>query len=104
MTGVAALRRQISGEVFVQGDSHYERLRLGWDTTLQQFPALIVVPRSVADVVAAQRHLSLRLSAQRACSLGGPSSNRTIGTTTTSCSIGETTASAIPRSRLRLWT
>ncbi len=53
--GYDALRRKISGELFVRGASEYERLRRGWDLSIDQFPALIIVPRSVADVAAGAR-------------------------------------------------
>ena len=55
MTGYEALQRQISGQLFTRDDPEYERLRRGWDLSINQFPALILVPRSVADVSAGVR-------------------------------------------------
>ena len=55
MTEYTALRQQVSGDVLVRGDRDYERLRRGWDLSIDQFPALILVPRTVADVVAGVR-------------------------------------------------
>jgi FAD/FMN-containing dehydrogenase len=55
MTGYEGLRRQISGDLFERDDPHYERLRRGWDLSIDQFPALILVPRTVADVAAGVR-------------------------------------------------
>ncbi len=52
---VRALQRLISGDVFVRDDLDYERLRRGWDLSINHFPALILVPRNVADVAAGIR-------------------------------------------------
>lgn len=54
--GDASLRRlidAIEGEVIVPSDTDYDSARMGWNLTVQQFPAVIVVADSVADVVAA---------------------------------------------------
>jgi hypothetical protein len=50
-----ALRQQVSGEVFAPGDAEYDRLRRGWDLTIDQHPALVLVPRGAADVAAGVR-------------------------------------------------
>jgi len=56
MTGYErALRPQVAGDVFIRGDTDYDRLRRGWDLSINQFPALILVPRNVADVAAGVR-------------------------------------------------
>jgi FAD/FMN-containing dehydrogenase len=50
-----ALRQQVSGEVFAPGDAEYDRLRRGWDLTIDQHPALVLVPEGAPDVAAGVR-------------------------------------------------
>jgi hypothetical protein len=51
----SALKQRVSGEVLVSDSAHYERLRRGWDLSVDQRPALILVPRDAADVAAGVR-------------------------------------------------
>jgi FAD/FMN-containing dehydrogenase len=52
---VRALRERIVGDVFVRGDPDYERFRRGWDLSIDQYPALVLVPREVSDIAAGIR-------------------------------------------------
>ena len=52
---VRALRERIVGDVFVRGDADYERFRRGWELSIDQYPALVLVPREVSDIVAGVR-------------------------------------------------
>lgn len=54
-SAVAALRRQIFGQVLVEGDNGYDGERSGWNLLSQGRPAVIVVPESAHDVSAAVR-------------------------------------------------
>lgn len=47
------LRSQLQGYALLPGDDGYDRARLAWVPTFDQHPALIVVPESSSDVVAA---------------------------------------------------
>jgi FAD/FMN-containing dehydrogenase len=49
------LRSQIHGQVITPQDANYEQERLGWNRLVNQYPALIVIPASTADVCAAVR-------------------------------------------------
>jgi FAD/FMN-containing dehydrogenase len=53
---IDGLRSRISGAVITPGDPDYDTARLAWNLTVDQHPALIVVPESVDDVVEAVRH------------------------------------------------
>ena len=51
-----ALRAQVTGGVFVNGDAGYDEARQTWNrTTFDQRPAVVVLPDTSADVVAAVR-------------------------------------------------
>lgn len=52
---VADLRTRITGAVLTSGDTGYDEARAAWNVVVQQRPAVIVVPESVADVAAAVR-------------------------------------------------
>lgn len=52
---IEALRQQFAGSVLTRDDPNYEQLRRGWDLTLDQYPALILVPRDAADIMAGVR-------------------------------------------------
>ncbi|HVT11767.1 MAG TPA: FAD-binding oxidoreductase [Fimbriimonadaceae bacterium] len=57
----AELRRlvdAVQGDVIAPGDVAYDSARMAWNLTVQQFPALIVVADSVADVQAAIEYAS----------------------------------------------
>ncbi len=47
------LRSQLQGYALLPGDDGYDRARRVWTSTFDQHPALIVVPKSPADVAAA---------------------------------------------------
>jgi FAD/FMN-containing dehydrogenase len=49
------LRSGLSGDVFVPGDAGYDRARLAWNLAADQWPAVVVLAASVADVVQAVR-------------------------------------------------
>lgn len=49
------LQQQISGSVLTREDPGYDQTRRGWGLTIDQYPALIVVPNDAADVVAGVR-------------------------------------------------
>jgi len=49
------LRSHLEGEAFVPGDAGYEQARLTWETPFRQQPAMVVLPATTADVVAAVR-------------------------------------------------
>src|SRR3569832_1590837 len=53
----AALRRlrdAVEGQVITPADNDYEGARMAWNLTIQQYPAIIVVADSIADVQAAE--------------------------------------------------
>jgi FAD/FMN-containing dehydrogenase len=53
-TQLQALRQQIQGRVFAVGDDGYDAGRQTWNaTTFEQRPAVVVLPSSASDVVAA---------------------------------------------------
>jgi FAD/FMN-containing dehydrogenase len=58
VTSPTALQSQIQGQVIQPDDSQYEQARLSWNRLVDQYPALIVIPSSTADVAAAMRHAS----------------------------------------------
>lgn len=47
------LKSVIEGAVLVSGDSQYDEARQGWDLSIVQHPAVIVIAKSTADVVEA---------------------------------------------------
>jgi|ADGO01.1.fsa_nt_gi FAD/FMN-containing dehydrogenases len=49
------LRKQIAGIVLTPNDPDYEQKRRAWDLTLEQHPALILIPQNAEDVVAGVR-------------------------------------------------
>ena len=49
----STLRANIQGEVIAPGDPQYDQARLAWNLTVDQHPAVIVVPQHTADVVTA---------------------------------------------------
>lgn len=53
---VAELRQQISGTVLLPEDSDYDVKRRGWNLTVDQHPAVIVIVNDVQDVQAAVRY------------------------------------------------
>jgi FAD/FMN-containing dehydrogenase len=50
------LRSRVSGDVITPDDAGYETARAAWNLTVQQHPAIIVVPATTDDVVEAVRH------------------------------------------------
>ena len=54
-TDVDALRERLRGAVFVAGDPGYDRERAAWNERVDQYPALVLVPHGVEDVVEAVR-------------------------------------------------
>jgi UDP-N-acetylenolpyruvoylglucosamine reductase len=52
----SALQSQIEGQVILRGDAQYEEARLTWNRLVDQYPAVIVLPTSSADVSAAVRY------------------------------------------------
>lgn len=52
---VADLRRRLTGSVEVPGDPGYDAARAAWNLVVDQLPALVVRPRTTADVVEAVR-------------------------------------------------
>src|SRR5215216_3401410 len=49
------LRDQLSGAILLPGDPGYAEKRLAWNRSVDQYPALIVMPEHVQDVQAAVR-------------------------------------------------
>lgn len=49
------LRNQIAGIVLTPNDPDYEQKRRAWDLTLEQHPALILIPQNAEDVAAGVR-------------------------------------------------
>lgn len=52
---LSRLRTTIAGEVITPLDNNYERARQAWNLTVDQHPALIVVPQTTVDIVKAIR-------------------------------------------------
>lgn len=52
---IAVLRETIEGTVAVPGDEEFDRLRAAFNLTWDQHPAVVVAPRSAAEVAAAVR-------------------------------------------------
>jgi len=50
---VAELRSSIQGQVVLPGETQYEEARRGWNLTVNQHPALIVLAETAADIAAA---------------------------------------------------
>ncbi len=48
---LASLKNQISGKLLTNNDSDYDRLRSGWNLSINQYPALILIAQSVDDIV-----------------------------------------------------
>ena len=49
------LRSCVSGQVLTPEDEGYDRARMAWNLTVDQYPALIVIPQSADDIVEAVR-------------------------------------------------
>jgi FAD/FMN-containing dehydrogenase len=52
---LSELRQQVEGDVILPGDAQYDEVRMAWNLTVQQHPALIVRAASADDVAAAAR-------------------------------------------------
>jgi hypothetical protein len=52
---VTGLRTRVQGQVLLPGDAEYDRYRMGWNLTVDQRPALIVLPETAADIAEAAR-------------------------------------------------
>src|SRR5262249_6488873 len=50
---VSELEERLCGEVVRPGDAGYDQARRVWNSTVDRYPALIVRPREVADVIQA---------------------------------------------------
>jgi FAD/FMN-containing dehydrogenase len=50
---LGAFRQTFTGEIITPGDSRYEQARRVWNVMIDRRPALVVQPRSTADVIAA---------------------------------------------------
>jgi FAD/FMN-containing dehydrogenase len=64
---VRALREELTGTVTVAGDAGWDDVRAAWNLAVDQRPAAVVEPETVADVVAAvrfARERGLRVTAQ----------------------------------------
>ncbi len=64
---VQQLEQRIAGSVLTRDDAHYEGTRRGWNLSIDQHPALIVIAENSEDVVAAvrfARDAGLAISAQ----------------------------------------
>ncbi|HJZ38153.1 MAG TPA: FAD-binding protein, partial [Solirubrobacterales bacterium] len=64
----AALRAQVGGDVHIPGEPGYEAERTGFNLTVDQRPAAIVVPRHAKEVAATMRFAAaegLRVAPQR---------------------------------------
>ncbi|MBZ0319608.1 MAG: FAD-binding oxidoreductase [Anaerolineae bacterium] len=55
-TSASLLQQQIKGQVIIPDDANYEQKRRGWNLTINQYPAVIIVAEDVEDVVAAVRY------------------------------------------------
>ncbi len=49
---IALLRQQVLGNVLTREDSRYEQTRRGWNLSINQYPAVILVATDAADVAA----------------------------------------------------
>ncbi len=49
---IARLRQKVMGSVLTRDDSRYEQTRRGWNLSINQYPALILVASDAADVAA----------------------------------------------------
>jgi hypothetical protein len=64
---LAPLRSRFTGDVVAPGDAAYDEARLAWNLAVDQRPAVVAIPESAADVVAAvafARDAGLRLAPQ----------------------------------------
>jgi FAD/FMN-containing dehydrogenase len=52
---VRQLQQQITGTILTPGDLGYDQTRRGWDLSINQYPALILVPENAEDVAAGVR-------------------------------------------------
>ena len=52
---LAQLRSQVTGLVIGPGEPRYDELRMAWNLTVNQHPALIIVAENTADIAAAVR-------------------------------------------------
>src|SRR5687767_13605489 len=50
------LSAQISGTLLRPGDTEYDEMRQGWNLSINQFPALIVLVNDVQDVMTSVRY------------------------------------------------
>ena len=48
------LQQQIEGRVLLPGDPDYDQVRGGWNRSIEQRPALILIAQSARDVVAVE--------------------------------------------------
>ena len=55
LDGLQQLRAEIHGEVLLPDDSRYNQTHQAWNLTVDQHPAVIVVPQSAEDISAAVR-------------------------------------------------
>lgn len=53
---VNALRDEIDGTVIIPGDADYDAARMAWNLAVDQYPALILIAESAADVAAGVRY------------------------------------------------
>src|SRR5512146_1811648 len=53
---VQNLQAQVTGTVIAPGDPEYEQVRLGWNLSIDQRPALILSPANAEDVAAGVRY------------------------------------------------
>ncbi|MGD2077738.1 MAG: FAD-binding protein, partial [Chloroflexota bacterium] len=54
----AGLGSRIQGQVLLPADAEYDRYRMAWNLTVQQQPALIVLPKTAEDIAEAARFAS----------------------------------------------
>ncbi|MDX1435661.1 MAG: FAD-binding oxidoreductase [Anaerolineales bacterium] len=52
----STLQKRISGQVIEPGDPSYDQARSAWNLSVDQKPALIVIPENVADLIVAVEH------------------------------------------------
>src|SRR4051794_37123741 len=65
--GLDTLRATFAGELHTPGDVSYDEARAAWNLAVDQQPALVALPRTVADVqavVAFARENGLRVAPQ----------------------------------------
>src|SRR5215204_166138 len=53
------LSAQITGTLLQPGDAEFDETRRGWNLTINQFPALIVIVNDVQDVMATVRYANV---------------------------------------------